>query len=91
MQFKGQCYLVVIDFQLYGMMTNDKHRPSFANIQGPEAEADRINRDVLKSGKSRDVILCSECFTPRCVYSNTKMSREEVYYNLFCNILSDKK
>ncbi|CAC5366418.1 unnamed protein product [Mytilus coruscus] len=63
--------------QLYGMMTNDKHRPSFANVQGIEAEADKINRDVLKSGKSRDVILCSECFKPRCVYSNTKMTREQ--------------
>ncbi|VDI28677.1 Hypothetical predicted protein [Mytilus galloprovincialis] len=40
--------------QLYGMMTNDKHRPSFANVQRLEDEADRINRDVLKSGKSRE-------------------------------------
>lgn len=67
--------------QLYGTETSDKYRPS-ASGSGQydlqSVEADKRNRDLLKAGKVRDVLLCGECGKPRCVYAQLKLDRQQV-------------
>ena len=63
--------------QLYGQHTTDTHRPG-AQPLNIEDEHDRHNRDVFKNSKVRDCIVCGECLKPRCVYSQSKLTRDQV-------------
>ncbi|XP_048735490.2 uncharacterized protein LOC125650953 [Ostrea edulis] len=55
----------------------DEHRPSAQVRDDPASVNDRINREIFKTQKVRDVIVCGECSKPRCVYSDKKLTREQ--------------
>lgn len=55
----------------------DAHRPSAAPAS-PQCEVDRQNRDLFKNQKVRDVVICGECGKPRCIYSNKKLTTDQV-------------
>ena len=69
-------------FQVFGQdFTNDRYRPSTKNntrFDEIPVEHDKQHREVFKAGKLRDVLLCGECHKPRCVYCDTKTSRDQV-------------
>ncbi|XP_055995645.1 uncharacterized protein LOC130046796 [Ostrea edulis] len=62
---------------MYGQETGDEHRPSAQVRDDPASVNDRINREIFKTQKVRDVIVCGECSKPRCVYSDKKLTREQ--------------
>jgi len=70
--------------QLYGQDTSDNCRPSAlrkSELLGVPQECldeDNANKEVLKAGKVRDCIICVECEKPRCVYSATRMTAQQV-------------
>ena len=74
------CTLLLKLLQLYGTETTDCHRPALVKHGIPlEAqEHDKAHSDVLKSGKARGFIKCTECGKPRCVYSMTRLSLDQV-------------
>ncbi|XP_056008509.1 uncharacterized protein LOC130051170 [Ostrea edulis] len=63
--------------EMYGQETGDEHRPSAQVRDDPASVNDRINREIFKTQKVRDVIVCGECSKPRCVYSDKKLTREQ--------------
>lgn len=63
---------------MYSQETGDEHRPSAQVRDDPASVNDRINREIFKTQKVRDVIVCGECSKPRCVYSDKKLTREQV-------------
>ncbi|XP_033730726.1 uncharacterized protein LOC117320173 [Pecten maximus] len=74
----GQHYLPF--HAVYGKDVDETHRPSAQNstdFDDSSVEMDRRNREILKAGKARDIIICGECSKPRVVYSGNKMSREQ--------------
>ena len=62
--------------QMYGKKTSDKYRPS-RQSDSTEKETDKDHRALLIAGRVRDVILCSECSKPRCVFAATRLTFEE--------------
>ena len=68
---------VILVKKVYGQETNDDHRPSDTPAN-PQSEADHQNREMFRSQKVRDVVLCGECSKPRCIYSNKKLTTEQV-------------
>ncbi|XP_063434558.1 uncharacterized protein LOC134715936 [Mytilus trossulus] len=63
--------------ELYGQNTGEEqHRPGAAH-KAEENENDKQRRDLFKNNKVREVILCSECSKPRCIFSEKKLSREQ--------------
>ena len=64
---------------LYGQRPSDKDRPTRVPAPSEEAkEVDKTRRSLLVCGKVRGVICCGECHKPRCVYSQTTLSKEEL-------------
>ena len=63
--------------EVYGPLPDERDWPS--NHSSDEGkEIDKANRKMLSlSGKVRSVIMCRECFKPRCAYSETSLKREE--------------
>ncbi|CAC5419773.1 unnamed protein product [Mytilus coruscus] len=63
--------------ELYGQNTGEEqHRPGAAH-NADENENDKQRRDLFKNTKVREVVLCSECSKPRCIFSEKKLSREQ--------------
>ena len=62
--------------QMYGKKTTDSHRPSLHSVP-VEKESDRQHRALLVAARVRDVLICSECSKPRCVYAASKLSYDE--------------
>lgn len=71
---------------MYGQVTGDTYRPSAQVQDDPATANDRRNRDTFKTQNVRDVIVCGECSKPRCVYSDKKLTREQVNYE-YCMLL----
>lgn len=68
---------------MYGKKVDDSHRPSSKpNISFSEdaQNADKQNRDTLKTQRARDVISCGECGKSRLVYSQSKLTHEQVLF-----------
>ena len=61
-----------------------KDQPSSKPSSNEEAvEADRNHKPILKNTKVRKVISCDDCCKPRCIYSATRLTREqEVFVQL---------
>lgn len=65
--------------EVIGKPLSEKDRPSYVPKPSDEAkEIDKNNRKLLVKAKVRAVIECTNCFKPRCVYSISKLSAEEV-------------
>ena len=65
--------------EVYGQLPNESDRPSLGQSKCDEAEEiDKANRKLLSSsGKVQMAIHCGECFKPRCVYSEARLTQEE--------------
>ena len=70
--------------KLYGTEPLVKDQPSSKPSSNEEAvEADRSHKPILKNTKVRKVITCGDCCKPRCIYSATRLTREqEVFVQL---------
>lgn len=62
--------------ELYGQNNKEEHRPG-ATHNAEENVNDKLRRDLFKNVKVRDVILCSECSKPRCIFAEKKLTREQ--------------
>ena len=58
---------------LYGSKPTEKDKPSL-NFSLEVIEEDKRNKTTLVSRKVRDVVKCSVCHRPRCVYANTELN-----------------
>lgn len=68
---------------MYGKKVDDSHRPSSKpniNFSEDAWNADKQNRDTLKTQRARDVISCGECGKSRLVYSQSKLTHEQVLF-----------
>ena len=63
---------------MYGQNTDDTYIPSAQVQETPATVNDRRNKEVFKTQKVRDVVVCEECLKPRCIYSDKKLTREQV-------------
>ena len=65
--------------EVYGEVPNEADRPSLQNHDRKDKDdIDKQNRKLLScSGKVRMALQCGECFKPRCVYSNAKLTSVE--------------
>nr|XP_022301874.1 uncharacterized protein LOC111109900 [Crassostrea virginica] len=66
--------------EVYGKKVDDSHRPSSKpniNFSEDAWNADKQNRDTLKTQRARDVISCGECGKSRLVYSQSKLTHEQ--------------
>jgi hypothetical protein len=64
--------------EVYNVMeTNDLGRPSLS-MKAPTSEIDKNNSALLKGTRVRDVIKCSECARPRCIFAATRLTNEEI-------------
>ena len=75
---------------MYGQNTDDTYIPSAQVQETPATVNDRRNKEVFKTQKVRDVVVCEECLKPRCIYSDKKLTREQVSLrNLLILVLLD--
>ena len=58
---------------LYGSKPTEKDKPSLT-FSLEVIEEDKRNKTTLVSQRVRDVVKCSVCHRPRCVYANTKLN-----------------
>ena len=61
---------------LYGKDVDEKDRPSIKPSSHGE-EVDKKRKDIITSSKIRCILICQECFKPRCVYAKTKLKPDE--------------
>lgn len=65
---------------LKGVATTDQHRPSSKNKADRDAnllQEQGCPNSLLTAQRVRDVIICSECSKPRCIFSSNKLSAQE--------------
>ena len=64
---------------VYGKEVSEKDRPSLKGSWEDEeaVAADTSNKDLFNAAKVRDVIVCQECYKPRCIYAKGKLSWTE--------------
>lgn len=65
---------------LKGVATTDKHRPSLKSKADHDAsilQKQGCPNSLLTAQRVHDVIICSECSKPRCIFSNNKLSAQE--------------
>ena len=63
---------------MYGQNTDDAYMPSAQVLENPATVNDQRNREVFKTQKEWGVVVCEECLKPRCIYSDKKLTREQV-------------
>ncbi|XP_062592839.1 uncharacterized protein LOC134254331, partial [Saccostrea cucullata] len=66
--------------EVYGKKVDDSHRPSSkqnSDFSEEAQNADKQNRDTLKTQKARDIIPCGECGKPRLLFSPSKLTHEQ--------------
>ena len=59
--------------KLFGKETSEINRPSL-KFSLESTEADKVNKDFLVAQRVRDVIKCSNCSRPRCIFAAAKLS-----------------
>ena len=65
--------------ELYGSDPSDVDRPSRVPTPSDEAKGvDKAMKGLLVCGKVRGVIICIECSKPRCIYSHSKLTHEQI-------------
>ncbi|CAG8730356.1 12562_t:CDS:2, partial [Funneliformis mosseae] len=60
---------------LYEIVTTEKFRPSLINVQNRE---ERGSASMYINTKVRDVVECNYCGKLRCLFSDTKLTNEEI-------------
>lgn len=65
---------------VYGKDASERDRPSLkGNWDDDAVAADATNKDLFNAAKVRDVILCQECYKPRCIFAKGKLSLVEKF------------
>ena len=64
---------------VYGQLPSGRDRPSLISVASEEAkEIDKERKSALVRGKVRATIACGECSKPRCIYSPSKLSPNQL-------------
>ena len=63
---------------MYGQNTDDTYMQSAQVLENPATVNDQRNREVFKTQKVCGIVVCEECLKPRCIYSDKKLTREQV-------------
>ena len=63
---------------MYGQNTDDTYMQSAQVQENPAIVNDRPKREVFKTQKEWDVVVCEECLKPRCISSDKKLTHEQV-------------
>ena len=62
--------------ELYGTCPTEADRPSL-KFSLDASKEDKDNKVLMVSSKVRDVITCSQCSKPRCIYTMAKITDEK--------------
>ena len=63
--------------KLFGTKTTKKDQPSL-KFGFKASEIDKANKELLLAQKVSDVVECSTCKRPRCIYSNEKLNHRDI-------------
>ena len=64
---------------MYGQLPSGRDRPSLIPVALEETkEIDKERKSALVRGKVRATIACGECSKPRCIYSPSKLSPNQL-------------